>query len=233
MTMLDSPSRQQMNGGGGGGGDCYDSDSCTKGFKGKGTGSFDKRRNNTHTLCLRCGRISFHLQKSRYSACAFPAARVRKYNCSEKAIRRKTTRTGRMSTPEVYEVAAKPVVMAAMEGINDSNFFSKMVRESSNCSESCIKPLHMALQQFKQWVKPIKPLGVVGAIAAGNSAVLKPSEIAPATSSLLAKLFSKYLDASLVKVIEGSVAETMVLLEHRGQNIRQRGLKFSLSDNFG
>ncbi|KAJ6924621.1 60s ribosomal protein l37-3 [Populus alba x Populus x berolinensis] len=63
---------------------------------GKGTGSFGKRRNKTHTLCVRCGRRSFHLQKSRCSACAFPAARVRKYNWSVKAIRRKTTGTGRM-----------------------------------------------------------------------------------------------------------------------------------------
>ncbi|XP_011001601.1 PREDICTED: 60S ribosomal protein L37-3-like [Populus euphratica] len=66
---------------------------------GKGTGSFGKRRNKTHTLCVRCGRRSFHLfhlQKSRCSACAFPAARKRKYNWSEKAIRRKTTGTGRM-----------------------------------------------------------------------------------------------------------------------------------------
>ncbi|KAL1336951.1 hypothetical protein AAHE18_10G099700 [Arachis hypogaea] len=45
---------------------------------GKGTGSFGKRRNKTHTLCVRCGRRSFHLQKSRCSACAFPAARKRK-----------------------------------------------------------------------------------------------------------------------------------------------------------
>ncbi|KAL8204990.1 hypothetical protein R6Q57_010613 [Mikania cordata] len=63
---------------------------------GKGTGSFGKRRNKTHTLCVRCGRRSFHLQKSRCSACAYPAARVRKYNWSVKAIRRKTTGTGRM-----------------------------------------------------------------------------------------------------------------------------------------
>ncbi|KAL8139245.1 hypothetical protein V2J09_005266, partial [Rumex salicifolius] len=63
---------------------------------GKGTGSFGKRRNKTHTLCVRCGRRSFHLQKSRCSACAFPAARLRKYNWSVKAIRRKTTGTGRM-----------------------------------------------------------------------------------------------------------------------------------------
>ncbi|KAK1260132.1 60S ribosomal protein L37-3 [Acorus gramineus] len=65
-------------------------------FQGKGTGSFGKRRNKTHTLCVRCGRRSFHLQKSRCSACAYPAARIRKYNWSVKAIRRKTTGTGRM-----------------------------------------------------------------------------------------------------------------------------------------
>ncbi|CAI0389982.1 unnamed protein product, partial [Linum tenue] len=49
----------------------------------KGTASFGKRRNKTHTLCIRCGRRSFHLQKSRY-------------NWSEKAKRRRTTGTGRM-----------------------------------------------------------------------------------------------------------------------------------------
>ncbi|WVY99990.1 hypothetical protein V8G54_026060 [Vigna mungo] len=64
--------------------------------QGKGTGSFGKRRNKTHTLCVRCGRRSFHLQKIRCAACAFPAARTRKYNWSVKAIRRKTTGTGRM-----------------------------------------------------------------------------------------------------------------------------------------
>ncbi|KAL3631894.1 60S ribosomal protein L37B [Castilleja foliolosa] len=74
----------------------------------KGTGSFGKRRNKTHTLCVRCGRRSFHLQKSRCSACAYPAARKRTSikrllnkmftvdNWSVKAIRRKTTGTGRM-----------------------------------------------------------------------------------------------------------------------------------------
>ncbi|KAK6944977.1 Ribosomal protein L37e [Dillenia turbinata] len=63
---------------------------------GKGTGSFGKRRNKTHTLCIRCGRRSFHLQKSRCGACGYPSARIRKYNWSVKAIRRKTTGTGRM-----------------------------------------------------------------------------------------------------------------------------------------
>ncbi|RWW08873.1 hypothetical protein GW17_00027661 [Ensete ventricosum] len=46
--------------------------------KGKGTGSFGKRRNKTHTLCVRCGRRSFHLQKSRCGACGYPSSRIRK-----------------------------------------------------------------------------------------------------------------------------------------------------------
>merc|ERR1712172_319962 len=28
-----------------------------------GTSSFGKRRNKTHTLCRRCGKVSFHIQK--------------------------------------------------------------------------------------------------------------------------------------------------------------------------
>ncbi|KAI3984893.1 hypothetical protein MKX01_004661 [Papaver californicum] len=63
---------------------------------GKGIGSFGKRRNKTHTLCVRCGRRSYHLQKSRCAACGCPAARIRKFNWSEKALMSKTTGSGRM-----------------------------------------------------------------------------------------------------------------------------------------
>ncbi|KAI8531357.1 hypothetical protein RHMOL_Rhmol11G0130300 [Rhododendron molle] len=45
---------------------------------------------------------------------------------------------------------------------------------------------------------------VIGAIAAGNAVVLKPPEIAPASSSLFAKLFGEYLDSSALKVVEGN-----------------------------
>jgi len=62
---------------------------------GKGTGSFGKRRNKSHTLCVRCGRRSWHLQKSKCSSCGYPAARIRSYNWGKKAIGRKTTGTGR------------------------------------------------------------------------------------------------------------------------------------------
>lgn len=64
---------------------------------------------------------------------------------------------------------------------------------------------------------------VVGAIAAGNAVVLKPSEIAPATSSLLAKLVGEYLDNSLIRVVEGAVAETSALLEQKWDKICYTG----------
>ncbi|KAG6422777.1 hypothetical protein SASPL_113158 [Salvia splendens] len=64
---------------------------------------------------------------------------------------------------------------------------------------------------------------VVGAIAAGNAVVLKPSESSPATSSLLAKLVGKYMDASAVKVVEGAVAETTALLEQKWDKILYTG----------
>ncbi|KAL5993158.1 Aldehyde dehydrogenase 3 member H1 [Asimina triloba] len=64
---------------------------------------------------------------------------------------------------------------------------------------------------------------VIGAIAGGNAVVLKPSEIAPATSSLLARLLREYLDNYAIRVVEGAVAETTALLEQRWDKIFYTG----------
>ncbi|KAF5182586.1 Aldehyde dehydrogenase [Thalictrum thalictroides] len=64
---------------------------------------------------------------------------------------------------------------------------------------------------------------VIGAIAAGNTVVLKPSEIAPASSALLAKLVGEYLDSSAIRVIEGSIPETSALLEQKWDKIFYTG----------
>ncbi|KAK4762501.1 hypothetical protein SAY86_008269 [Trapa natans] len=64
---------------------------------------------------------------------------------------------------------------------------------------------------------------VIGAIAAGNAVVLKPSEVAPATSSLLAKLLDEYLDNSAIRVIEGAVPEATALLEQKWDKILYTG----------
>ena len=67
----------------------------------------------------------------------------------------------------------------------------------------------------------ITPLA--GAIAAGNAAVVKPSEVAPATSSIIARLVPKYLDRDAVSVIEGGVAETTTLLSQKFDHIFYTG----------
>eukprot|EP00088_Acartia_fossae_P055283 TRINITY_DN6416_c0_g1_i1.p1 TRINITY_DN6416_c0_g1~~TRINITY_DN6416_c0_g1_i1.p1 ORF type:complete len:496 (+),score=129.72 TRINITY_DN6416_c0_g1_i1:51-1538(+) len=53
------------------------------------------------------------------------------------------------------------------------------------------------------------------AIAAGNCAVVKPSEIAPATAKVLEDLFPKYMDSKCIKVINGGVPETTELLKQK------------------
>jgi aldehyde dehydrogenase (NAD+) len=53
---------------------------------------------------------------------------------------------------------------------------------------------------------------LVAGVAAGNCAVLKPSELAPATSALLARLVPEYLDGEAVRVVEGDASTTQDLL---------------------
>jgi aldehyde dehydrogenase (NAD+) len=64
---------------------------------------------------------------------------------------------------------------------------------------------------------------LVGAIAAGNCAVVKPSEVAPATSALLADLLPRYLDNECFRVMEGGVPETTALLAERFDHIFYTG----------
>ncbi|KAI3464528.1 hypothetical protein Pfo_021191 [Paulownia fortunei] len=64
---------------------------------------------------------------------------------------------------------------------------------------------------------------VIGAIAAGNAVVLKPSEVAPDTSSVLSKLLGEYMDTSAVRVVEGGVLETTALLKQKWDKIFYTG----------
>ncbi|MEU3901990.1 aldehyde dehydrogenase family protein [Streptomyces sp. NPDC045251] len=64
---------------------------------------------------------------------------------------------------------------------------------------------------------------LVGALAAGNAVVAKPSELAPATSAALARLLPRYLDTDAVAVVEGGVPETTALLAERFDHIFYTG----------
>ncbi|MFF9814777.1 aldehyde dehydrogenase family protein [Streptomyces sp. NPDC014006] len=64
---------------------------------------------------------------------------------------------------------------------------------------------------------------LVGALAAGNAVVVKPSELAPATSAALARLLTAHLDTDAVAVVEGGVPETTALLAERFDHIFYTG----------
>jgi aldehyde dehydrogenase (NAD+) len=53
---------------------------------------------------------------------------------------------------------------------------------------------------------------VVAALAAGNAVVVKPSELSPASSALIARLVPQYLDGDAVRVVEGDAQITQELL---------------------
>ncbi|KAM5225045.1 aldehyde dehydrogenase family 3 member B1-like isoform 2-T3 [Hipposideros larvatus] len=56
---------------------------------------------------------------------------------------------------------------------------------------------------------------LVGALAAGNCVVLKPSEISQGTGKVLAEVLPQYLDQSCFAVVLGGPEETQQLLEHK------------------
>ncbi|EMD36330.1 hypothetical protein CERSUDRAFT_95663 [Gelatoporia subvermispora B] len=60
---------------------------------------------------------------------------------------------------------------------------------------------------------------LIGAISAGCTAVLKPSEMAPASAKLLAELIPRYLDADACAVVNGGPEETTILLDMKWDHI--------------
>ncbi|MFT5812790.1 MAG: aldehyde dehydrogenase (NAD+) [Psychroserpens sp.] len=64
---------------------------------------------------------------------------------------------------------------------------------------------------------------LIAVIAAGNCAIVKPSELAPATSALLTKLIPEYLDNKAISVVEGGVEETTALLSLQFDHIMYTG----------
>lgn len=56
---------------------------------------------------------------------------------------------------------------------------------------------------------------LVGAIAAGNCAIVKPSELSVASSSIIAKIVEKAFDKDHVAVVEGGIEVSQALLEQK------------------
>lgn len=60
---------------------------------------------------------------------------------------------------------------------------------------------------------------VIGAIAAGNTVILKPSENASHSAAMLQKLFEVSLDPACYSVVQGGVSETQALLAEKWDKI--------------
>ena len=66
-------------------------------------------------------------------------------------------------------------------------------------------------------------VGAIGAIAAGNTVVIKPSEVSPRSAAVLTELLAKYVPPEIVGVVNGAVSETTALLEQRFDHILYTG----------
>ncbi|MFJ8847247.1 aldehyde dehydrogenase family protein [Streptomyces cyaneofuscatus] len=91
-------------------------------------------------------------------------------------------------------------------------------------AHTVLDPLGVVLV-IAPWNYPVQLLlaPVVGALASGNCVVVKPSELAPATSAAVARLLPRYLDTDAVGVVEGAVEETTALLEQHFDHIFYTG----------
>ncbi len=75
------------------------------------------------------------------------------------------------------------------------------------------------------WNYPVQLLLVpaAGAIAAGNTVIMKPSEVSPNVSAVLTRFVPKYMDQNAVAIIEGGVPETTALLAQKFDHIFYTG----------
>jgi len=84
---------------------------------------------------------------------------------------------------------------------------------------------HLANILFRAYNFPIQlSLGpMIGAISAGCTVVLKPSESAPNAAAVMQKIIHERLDTSCFKVIQGAVPETTSLLDQKWDKIFYTG----------
>jgi aldehyde dehydrogenase (NAD+) len=110
------------------------------------------------------------------------------------------------------------------------------IKHLKNWTKPQKAPLPLKLIQYSAEIIP-EPLGniliigawnypfqliiapLVGAIASGNCAIIKPSELAPHTSNFFAEVISKYFDSDYIAVVEGGIETSQELLREKFDHI--------------
>jgi aldehyde dehydrogenase (NAD+) len=136
--------------------------------------------------------------------------------------------------PEIAEALARDLGRSSFEAwLGDIGSTKAEAAFARKHLKKWVKPqrqgLPLAQLPGRAWVQ-FDPLGVVlvigpwnypfylcmaplvAAIAAGDGVVIKPSELAPATSALVARLVPEYLDSQVIRVVEGEASTTQELL---------------------
>ena len=101
---------------------------------------------------------------------------------------------------------------------------AKKIRESWMAwpSSSCVRPEPMGVTLIMgPWNYPLQLLlgPLVGAIAAGNCAVLKPSEFAPHTAAAIARLIGEIFPPEFIAVVQGDETTAAGLLREKFDTI--------------
>ncbi|MCP2729224.1 aldehyde dehydrogenase [Limnofasciculus baicalensis] len=130
---------------------------------------------------------------------------------------------GRPDFEAYFEIAAISEINYALKHIKSWSKPKKVstsIDQFPSSAQIYPEPLGVILI-ISPWNYPfsllISPL--VGAIAAGNCAILKPSEIAAHTSGAIAKMIEKTFDSPYIAVVEGGVEASQALLAEKFDHI--------------
>lgn len=146
------------------------------------------------------------------------------------ALRRMLSENKQRLVDAVAEDLGKPasetLLMEIDLVLNEARFVR---RRMGRWTSRNYKPIHWLLQPATGWTVN-EPKGVVliispwnypvllslepmaDAIAAGNAVCLKPSELSPRTSQVMAELIERYMDTDAIAVVQGGPQETTELL---------------------
>lgn len=82
---------------------------------------------------------------------------------------------------------------------------------------SIIKEPYGSVLNIAPWNYPFQLAlaPAIGALAAGNTVLIKPSEMAPATAAVIKKLINSHFDPGVLYVMEGGVEATTALLQQK------------------
>ena len=102
-----------------------------------------------------------------------------------------------------------------------TRFAERTTFHVSSYSSSSISALVRTTLTISPVQLSVGPL--IGAIAGGNSAVVKPSENAPATAAIIERAMNAALDPSCFACVQGAIPETTALLDEKWDKIFYTG----------